>query len=202
MGAAGAGRGAPCGDSTKCGGRGPKEVSLGHPHIHRWGSRCLQHRRLRGRQEKAALGPQEEAFKGLVLGHSAQGAELHLSSLLGSAPAHTQVPAPHSFPSGTAWHLLFPFPSLCSPCRAFWVSGCLLGCTQRTSRKTLAWSKDTLSALLLGFEEGFFWFVFLRFYLFTFREKGRERNIIVCSLCGCLSHSPYWGPGPQSRHVL
>ena len=21
-------------------------------------------------------------------------------------------------------------------------------------------------------------------------------------MCGCLSHTPYWGPGPQPRHVL
>ena len=29
------------------------------------------------------------------------------------------------------------------------------------------------------------------------RKKGRER-----SMCGCLLHTSYWGPGPQPRHVL
>ena len=28
------------------------------------------------------------------------------------------------------------------------------------------------------------------------REKGRET-----SMCGCLFCAPYWGPGPQPRHV-
>ena len=30
------------------------------------------------------------------------------------------------------------------------------------------------------------------------REKERERNI---NGCGCFSCTPYWGPGPQPRHV-
>ena len=36
------------------------------------------------------------------------------------------------------------------------------------------------------------------FYLFIFRrrKKGRET-----SMCGCLLLTPYWGPGPQIRHV-
>ena len=54
---------------------------------------------------------------------------------------------------------------------------------------------------------------FLRFYLFTFRERGREgetegekqrernrgRETSMC--CCCLSCAPYWGPRPQPRHV-
>ena len=43
---------------------------------------------------------------------------------------------------------------------------------------------------------------FLRFYLFIFRQRGGEgergREI---SICGCLLHAPYWGPGLQPRHV-
>ena len=46
------------------------------------------------------------------------------------------------------------------------------------------------------------------FFKFIFRERGREgeregekhqcaRDISI----GCLSHTPYWGSGPQPRHV-
>ena len=45
---------------------------------------------------------------------------------------------------------------------------------------------------------------FLRFYLFIFRERGREREREgeKQSMCGFLSHTPYWGPGQQPRHVF
>ena len=33
-------------------------------------------------------------------------------------------------------------------------------------------------------------------YLFFERKRGRET-----SMCGCLSCTPNWGPGPQSRHM-
>ena len=40
------------------------------------------------------------------------------------------------------------------------------------------------------------------FYLFIFREKGKEREKKgETSMCGCLLCAPYWGPGPQPRHV-
>ena len=43
---------------------------------------------------------------------------------------------------------------------------------------------------------------FLRFYLFIFRERGREgERRIETSMCGCLSRALYWGPGLQPRHV-
>ena len=42
-----------------------------------------------------------------------------------------------------------------------------------------------------------------RFYLFTFRERGREgegvgeeHQCVRDTLIGCLSHVPKWGPGP------
>ena len=46
-------------------------------------------------------------------------------------------------------------------------------------------------------------FFLLRFYLFIFREgkRGRKRGRET-SMCGCLLHAPYWGPGLQPRHVL
>ena len=41
-----------------------------------------------------------------------------------------------------------------------------------------------------------------RFYLFIFRERGMEgERGRETSMCGCLSHAPYWGPDPQPRHV-
>ena len=47
-----------------------------------------------------------------------------------------------------------------------------------------------------------FFFFFLRFYLFILREeKGRRKRGRETSMCGCLSHAPYWGPGPQPRNV-
>ena len=35
-------------------------------------------------------------------------------------------------------------------------------------------------------------------YLFLERGDGKEKGP---SMCGCLSHTPYWGPGLQPRHV-
>ena len=44
----------------------------------------------------------------------------------------------------------------------------------------------------------FFW----RFYLFIFREgKGGRKRGKQTSMCGCLSCTPYCGPGPQLRHM-
>lgn len=138
VGAAEAGRGALCGDSPKCvGGRGPTEVSLGHPHIHRWVSSCLQHRHLRRRQEKAALGRWEEAFNNFSAGtfSSSHRAPPVLPPQV--CPTHTQVPVPHSFPSGTAGGLLFPPPpppfSL-SGILGFWLPPEV--CTQDKQQKT------------------------------------------------------------------
>ena len=40
-------------------------------------------------------------------------------------------------------------------------------------------------------------FFFLRFDLFIFREgKGGRKRGRETSMCGCLLHAPYWGPGP------
>ena len=43
------------------------------------------------------------------------------------------------------------------------------------------------------------WYVifFLRFYLFIFRERGREGETGRERPVGCLSCAPNWGPGPQ-----
>ena len=46
----------------------------------------------------------------------------------------------------------------------------------------------------------------LRFYLFIYlfiykdREREGERGRET-SMCGCLSHASYWGPGLQHRHT-
>ena len=37
-----------------------------------------------------------------------------------------------------------------------------------------------------------------KYFLNLFLERGRERET---SMCGYLTHAPYWGPGPQPRHV-
>ena len=37
-------------------------------------------------------------------------------------------------------------------------------------------------------------------YLFLERGEGKERARET-SVCGCLLHAPYWGPGRQPRHV-
>ena len=37
-------------------------------------------------------------------------------------------------------------------------------------------------------------------YLFLERGEGREKERKT-SMCGCISWTPYWGPGPQPRHV-
>ena len=43
---------------------------------------------------------------------------------------------------------------------------------------------------------------FKRFYLFIFRERGREgQRGKETLMCGCLSRDPYWGPGLQPRRV-
>ena len=37
------------------------------------------------------------------------------------------------------------------------------------------------------------WIIFKRFYLFIFREeKGGRKRGRETSMCGCLSHAPYW----------
>ena len=49
---------------------------------------------------------------------------------------------------------------------------------------------------------GFFFFNFI--YSFLERGEGKEKGRET-SMCGCLSHTPYWGPGPQvpqPRHAF
>ena len=33
------------------------------------------------------------------------------------------------------------------------------------------------------------------------KGKGERKTGRETSMYGCLSHAPYWGPGPQPRHV-
>ena len=46
------------------------------------------------------------------------------------------------------------------------------------------------------------WILFFKdfIYLFSERGEGRKRGRET-SMCGCLSHAPYWGPGLKPRHV-
>ena len=44
--------------------------------------------------------------------------------------------------------------------------------------------------------------LFQRFYLFIEKEeKGGRKRGRETSVCGCLSCTYHWGPGPQPRHV-
>ena len=45
-----------------------------------------------------------------------------------------------------------------------------------------------------------FFFKFLKGFIFLFLEGGRKKGRET-SMRGCLSHAPYWGPGPQPRHT-
>ena len=38
-------------------------------------------------------------------------------------------------------------------------------------------------------------------YLFLHRGEGWEKQREKISMCGCLLHAPYWGPGLNPRHV-
>ena len=43
---------------------------------------------------------------------------------------------------------------------------------------------------------------FLKDFIYLFLERGeRRKRGRETSMCGFLSHAPYWGPGLQPRHV-
>ena len=42
---------------------------------------------------------------------------------------------------------------------------------------------------------------FKRFYLFIFRQRSGGEREGETAMCGCFLCTPYWGPGPQPRHV-
>ena len=45
-------------------------------------------------------------------------------------------------------------------------------------------------------------YLFLKIFKLIFREgKGGRKRGRETSMCGYLSSGPYWGPGPQPRHV-
>ena len=44
--------------------------------------------------------------------------------------------------------------------------------------------------------------LFFKDFIYLFLERGREtKRGGETSMCGCLSHVPFWGPDPQHRHV-
>ena len=45
-----------------------------------------------------------------------------------------------------------------------------------------------------------FLLIFKDFYLFLEKEGAKEKERET-SMCGCLSHAPYWEPGMKPRHV-
>ena len=61
------------------------------------------------------------------------------------------------------------------------------------------WAKEQTWITVWSLSE---FFLFLRFYLFIFREgKGGRKRGRETSICGCLLHAPDQGPGPQPRHA-
>ena len=73
--------------------------------------------------------------------------------------------------------------------------GIISPCIMHTKTRVQNMVNVTILVVCWAFNK---WYIFLLFFfkiLFIFREEKGERE----TLCGCLSHSPYWGPGPQSR---
>ena len=76
------------------------------------------------------------------------------------------------------------------------------GC--RNGSPTVCWEGNSWKCLTdivrdytrLFFIHCCFCFFFKILFIFREGEGGRET-----SMCGCLSHAPYWGPDPQPRHV-
>ena len=44
-------------------------------------------------------------------------------------------------------------------------------------------------------------YIFLKILFISREGKGGRKRGRETSKCGCLLHTPYWGPGPQPRHV-
>ena len=58
------------------------------------------------------------------------------------------------------------------------------------------------SGIYTSWSDIIFSFIFLKILFIYFLERGRRRKRGgETSMCGCLSHAPYWGPGLQPRHV-
>ena len=67
------------------------------------------------------------------------------------------------------------------------------------------WSSGVLGQSMLPSSSGSLHTFFFKikkkiFYLLLERVEGKEKERET-SKCGCLSCAPYWGPGPQPRHV-
>ena len=45
------------------------------------------------------------------------------------------------------------------------------------------------------------YYFFFKILCIYFQRKGERKRGTETSMCGCLSRTPYWGPGPQPRHV-
>ena len=61
--------------------------------------------------------------------------------------------------------------------------------------KTVMYLSPVTLALTSFSSMGFFLIIYLLIFRKSGRKEGRETSI------GCPSHAPYWGPGPQPRHV-
>ena len=84
------------------------------------------------------------------------------------------------------------------------LSNCLWFSHQFFSLATNQTNKIFLLFFLIfsGFKNNGFLKYFIYLFLFIFREgKGGRKRGRETSMCGCLSHAPYWGPGLQCRNV-
>ena len=58
------------------------------------------------------------------------------------------------------------------------------------------------SIFIEGDLKRFFKKIFLKIlFIYLERGKGARKKGRETSMCGCLSHAPYWASGPQHRHV-
>ena len=64
----------------------------------------------------------------------------------------------------------------------------------------LKWSIDSALLPLYCYEMKRTDIYFFKILFILFLDRGRKRRR-ERSVCGCLSHAPYWGPGPQPRYV-
>ena len=149
---------------------------------------------------------------------------LPTSFYLGNARSTPPSPRVH-FPSlGGRW--AHPAPHLCSrdavwtrtSCRAVRTTGCSHSLTGvclppwavgpalcgRAAFLLIVFpvtvTKEVLSKYLLSVVLFFLRFFKKDFIYFFRKRKGQEKRRETL-MCGCLLYTPYWGPGPQPRHV-
>ena len=80
-----------------------------------------------------------------------------------------------------------------------WAKGCWFDSSQGTWLSL--WFHLGLGVYKWLFLDVFLFLLSFKNILLIFRERGGREKGRETSMCGCPSHAPYWGPGPQPRHV-